>query len=93
MIPNKVFQCIAVGRPVLTAETPAIRGAFASNEIPGWPPGEPEALAEAIVSLLADGERREDIARAAHRRFLRDYCQESLAKLLERHLVELSAER
>ncbi len=59
VIPNKVFQIIAAGRPLITRESPAIREIF-GDEAPGVslvPPGDAKALAAALGALL-DGERR-----------------------------------
>ncbi len=92
VIPNKLFQCLAVGRPVLTAETPALRSAFGPDEVAGCPPADPAALAAAIRRLIAEEGRREDLARAGHRRYRRDYSQEALAELLLRHVRELHEE-
>ena len=56
VVPNKVFECLAVGRPILTADTPAIRDALA-GEVATVPAGDPEALAREIRALLADPAR------------------------------------
>ena len=47
VIPNKVFDALAVGRPVVTADTPAVREVLTHGE-KAWlcPPGDPDALAE-----------------------------------------------
>lgn len=57
VIPNKVFQALACGAKVITADTPAMR------ELPDMedalalvPPGDPEALAEAIRQACASRE-------------------------------------
>jgi len=92
VIPNKVYQCAAVGRPVITADTPAIREVFE----PGttiWlvPPGDAKALADAIALLAEDVCLRERLARQAAR-FMAE--QFSLARQAERlrDLVEGVAE-
>jgi glycosyltransferase involved in cell wall biosynthesis len=49
VIPNKVFQALACGTPVITADTPAARELLRDGESAVLvPPGDPEALAEAI---------------------------------------------
>jgi len=55
VIPNKVYQAAAVGRPVITADTPAVREVFVHGEN-AWlcPLGDPAALAEAIRGLCDD---------------------------------------
>ena len=49
VIPNKVFQALACGRPVVTADTPAARELLTDGvDALLVPPGDPAALAEAI---------------------------------------------
>jgi glycosyltransferase involved in cell wall biosynthesis len=55
VIPNKVFQALACGVPVVTADTPAARELLSNGESGLLvPPGEPEALSDAIARLAAD---------------------------------------
>jgi len=92
VIPNKVFECLAVGRPVVTADTPAIRGAF-DGEVAVVPAGDPDALAREIKSLLADPTRLASLASSGHERYRRDYSEEALGKLLAGYVAELAARR
>jgi glycosyltransferase involved in cell wall biosynthesis len=63
VIPNKVYQALAVGRPVITADTPAVREIFTSGEhLATVPPGDANALADAIRMLGDDVELRGNIA-------------------------------
>lgn len=48
VIPNKLFQQLNAGRPVITMDSPAIRELPPSQWIVTIPPSSPEALAEAI---------------------------------------------
>jgi glycosyltransferase involved in cell wall biosynthesis len=49
VIPNKVFQALACGTPVVTADTPAARELLHDGESALLvPPADPEALADAI---------------------------------------------
>jgi glycosyltransferase involved in cell wall biosynthesis len=55
VIPNKVFQALACGAPVVTADTPAARELLADRESALLvPPGDPEALAAAVTRLAED---------------------------------------
>jgi glycosyltransferase involved in cell wall biosynthesis len=57
VIPNKVFQALACGAPVVTAETPAARELLVDGESALLvPPGDPGALAEALRRLAGDPE-------------------------------------
>jgi glycosyltransferase involved in cell wall biosynthesis len=52
VIPNKVFQILAVGSPLITADTPAIRELIEPGEcISLVQSGSPEALAEAVIDM------------------------------------------
>ena len=55
VIPNKVYQSMACGRPVVTADTRAVREIFEPGEhLICVPPGDPGALAEALARLSSD---------------------------------------
>ena len=55
VIPNKAFQAIACGTPLVTADTPAARELLADGDSALLvPPGDAEALAGAVRSLAAD---------------------------------------
>jgi glycosyltransferase involved in cell wall biosynthesis len=57
VIPNKAFQALACGTPLITADTPAARELLVQDESALLvPPGDPEALAEAIRRLVDDTE-------------------------------------
>lgn len=55
VIPNKVYQALACGTPVITADTPAARELLVDGESALLvPPGDARALAEAVRRLLAE---------------------------------------
>lgn len=63
VIPNKVFQALACGTPVVTADTEGARELLVDGESALLvPPGDPEALAAAIRRLAGDAELAERIA-------------------------------
>ena len=57
VIPNKAFQALACGTPLVTAETPATQELLRDGESALLvPPGDPHALATALRRLAADEE-------------------------------------
>jgi len=55
VIPNKAFQALACGTPLVTADTPGARELLVDGESALLvPPGEPEALATALRRLAGD---------------------------------------
>ena len=57
VIPNKAFQALACGTPLVTADTPATRELLVDGQSALLvPPGDPEALADALRRLHTDEE-------------------------------------
>jgi glycosyltransferase involved in cell wall biosynthesis len=55
VIPNKAFQALACGTPLITADTPAARELLTNEQDAVLvPPGDPVALANAVRRLAAD---------------------------------------
>jgi glycosyltransferase involved in cell wall biosynthesis len=70
VVPNKVYQAMAVGRPIITADTPGARELLTDGEDAILvPPGEAEPLAAAMKRLAADAELRARLGDRARRRF------------------------
>jgi len=67
VVPHKIFQSIALGKPVVTARTPAVEEYFSHGEnIFLCRRDDPRSLAEAILRLKSDSRLREGIARRGH---------------------------
>ncbi len=68
VIPNKVYQGLAIGRPVITAATPAFPESLRNNEQAGllWAsPGDPESIVAAVHRLHDRRHELPDLGRAA----------------------------
>lgn len=77
VVPNKVLECLAVGRPVITADTPAV--ADLGDALVRVPAGDAAALAQAMSSLHADPERRARLAARGLEVLAGPYDEEVLA--------------
>lgn len=73
VIPNKVFQAMACGRPVVTREGASYPAEWSSDSgIARLPPADPGALAQAVADLAGQPERLPQLgqqARASYERF------------------------
>lgn len=68
VIPNKVYECAALGKSVITADTPAMRETFADQENVFLVKPTPQALAEALRVLAANPALRTKLGAGAHAR-------------------------
>lgn len=85
VIPNKLYEGLAVAKPVITKDSPAIRELFSENEIMIIE-NTPEALAEAILTLKNNKELREKIAQNGYRKIKEILTPKSVASTLIKHL-------
>lgn len=90
VIPNKVYQSLATGRPVITAATPAFAAGLRQGNDHGllWcRPGDAPGLAAALGRLVAQRARLPAMAAAARRtyeeNFSRIEVQKSVARALD----------
>ncbi|MGH8916656.1 MAG: glycosyltransferase [Acidimicrobiia bacterium] len=82
VVPHKVYECLAMGLPVVTRDGPAIGAMFGEDELVTVPPSEPIALANAIRSLIVDPARRHRVASAGLKIYRERFHEEPLAALL-----------
>ncbi|MBE9519764.1 MAG: hypothetical protein IME97_01445, partial [Proteobacteria bacterium] len=53
VIPNKMFQAMAIGRPVITSFADSYKGTLDGSDTIGWvPSGDPAALAAIVTKWL-----------------------------------------
>ena len=88
VIPNKVFQALACGAPVVTADTPAARELLADGVSALLvPPGDADALAAAVRRLAEDAALAERIAARGHAVY-REHASEEVLGARWRALLE-----
>ncbi|APG26983.1 hypothetical protein A7E78_03525 [Syntrophotalea acetylenivorans] len=89
VIPNKVFQVLACGKPLITRDSPAIRELL-TPEMPGIrlvPPADPNRMAEAILDM-----REELISippEVLHQNLIKTLIPKAIGKTLKPTLVAL----
>jgi glycosyltransferase involved in cell wall biosynthesis len=80
VVPGKVFQFLAMGKPVIAGNGPGNREALRPGEDALFVPmGDPHALAEAVVRLRDDPALRRHIAEHGLRRFRTDFSLDAIA--------------
>lgn len=92
-LPKVLLEASACGKPVIATDVPGCR-AVVRHQSNGLlvPPRDPSALADAIVSLLADADRRSAMGQAGRDMVARDYSVSKIAGAtlaLYRELLEL----
>jgi glycosyltransferase involved in cell wall biosynthesis len=91
-VPNKVYQGAAAGCALVTSDTQPQRVAFDGASV-FVPPGDPAALAAALVALAEDPNRVAELAAAARARSLDAFTPELVVRPLRSRLrTEVRAE-
>jgi glycosyltransferase involved in cell wall biosynthesis len=73
VVPNKVFQGAAAGCAIITSDTPPQRRAVSEAAVL-VPPGDPDALADALLALASDRAELNRLRLAAHDLALREFA-------------------
>jgi glycosyltransferase involved in cell wall biosynthesis len=64
VVPNKVVDALALAKPLITADTPAIRRMLDGTRLRTVPPRDARALADAVLDLCSDASTRARLGRA-----------------------------
>jgi len=83
VVPNKVYQILAGGRPLITADTPAVRDLFDCDGSQGVcliPAGDPRALAAAVIEMRDSPQRLTTLANQGSLLFSRSYTAEAVGR-------------
>ncbi len=92
VVPNKVYQALAMGRPVITADTPAYDGRFrleGKAPIAFAEPGDAAALATLIECWVVERESLAERGRAAAKLFAKEFSESRMGEGLRKDLEAL----
>jgi glycosyltransferase involved in cell wall biosynthesis len=79
VVPNKVFDAMMFGRPLITAESPALNECFTPGKhLVTVPPGDSQALAEAIKRLAENPDKRDQLRAAGRMRVEKAFLPEHI---------------
>ena len=88
VIPNKMFQAMAAGRPVITRTAAAYRDTLAGASAIGWVgPGDPNALADLVRHWSSDPSGLEERGRETRKLFDLYFSQAKMIKNLQEILA------
>lgn len=89
-IPNKIYEGLAMCKPVITGRTPAAEAAFESGRhLLLVPLEDPQALADAIRQVRDDAALRRRLAEEGYREYQKHYTPTALGALAVGYLHEL----
>ena len=90
VIPNKVFQILSVGKPLITRDSPAIRELLSGDEDGVYlvPPRDPTAILQAIERYRAE---RTGLPEPLHRDLVERFSPTAIARALEGTLLQMLA--
>jgi glycosyltransferase involved in cell wall biosynthesis len=90
VIPNKVYQGLALGKVVLTTDAPVTRSVFKDQENMFLvKPEDANALASAILELKNNPTKRSKIAQAGYELFIRKYTPRAVGRELKQYINEV----
>ncbi len=84
VVPTKIFEALALGRPIITAESPALSEFFTPGEqLITVPPADPTALADAILELADSPQKQEALRLAGRSRIESEFLPEHIGAHLK----------
>lgn len=92
VIPQKIIISLALGLPVLTRDSPAVREVFSpGHNVITCEAGDAHSLASALLALKSDPAMRNSVAMEGQRLFHERLCPEAVGAEAKRYLSELCA--
>jgi len=90
VVPNKVYEALAMAKPVITGDSPAAREVLVGGENALLcEMGNARALAQAILLLKRDRALRERIAQGGYASFRQKFSPKAIGAMVKGYLDEL----
>ncbi len=90
VVPNKVFESMAMRKPIITGDNPAIRELFEhKRHLYTVPLGSAESIADAILDLMKNKSLRQEIADEGYHLFLEKYTTAGIGRIASDILQEV----
>lgn len=91
VVPNKICQALACGRPLITRSSPALPAELGAPDsgVTLVPPGDPQALADAVAALAGSPKTLIERGQSAYRSYRRHFSCPRVAAALETALAGL----
>lgn len=93
VIPNKVYEALAMKKPVITADTRAIRELFGEGDMVLVGAADPEAIAKAVMMLKSNPRLMHQIAENGYQKFLKFASSRVLGGELRTIVLDLLNEK
>ncbi|MDX9755174.1 MAG: glycosyltransferase [bacterium] len=77
-VPNALLEAMAMGLPIISTQVGGISSILSEREAVLIPPGDPRALADAMLCLLGESERRWRLGQAARARAEAEFSVQSM---------------
>jgi glycosyltransferase involved in cell wall biosynthesis len=87
--PGKLFEYMAANRPIVTADYPFVHDLLSDGAVRLVEPDRPDLLAEALVAVVTDEERAQDMSRRAFD-CVREFTWERRSERIEDFVAELT---
>jgi glycosyltransferase involved in cell wall biosynthesis len=86
-VQNKIYEALAMGKPLITGDSPTMRAAFVDGEhLLLCRRQDPQSLADAIVRLRGDADLQVRLAKRGRARYVGGFTTAAIGKLACQHL-------
>jgi glycosyltransferase involved in cell wall biosynthesis len=92
-VPNKIWEGLAMRKPVITAETPAVCDLLVHGQhLYLCKPADPDSLAAAILKLYRDPGLRERLAQQGHEYWQENFTMKRTGQRFRQYLTEVATQ-